>query len=253
MIELNVVTYLIICPLVFLAAVVDSIAGGGGLITLPAYMAVGLPAPLAAGTNKFSSAVGTSVSVLRFFKNGKLHLKAALLSAAFALPGSFLGAQLAMMLGDTLKYIIIGSLPFAAIAGLIKKRDTKEEGNLTIKIAILCGLIGLFVGMYDGLAGPGTGTFLIIGYTALCGFALRESSGTAKVVNFSSNIAALIAFASRGNVLYALAIPAALCGIAGHYIGSGLAIKKGGKVIKPMLYGVVVLIVIKIIYDLVVQ
>ncbi len=178
-----------------------------------------------------------------------MHLRIALLSALFSFIGSSIGANIAILIGEALKYIILILVPIAAIIGLlhINKQRDRVYGK---KLYILAGLIGLLIGLYDGLVGPGTGTFLIMLYSALCGYSLREASGNAKIVNLSSNVSALIVFIIHGQVLYALAIPAAVFGIAGNYIGSHLAIKNGKKIIQPILYIVLIGIFIKIIFDI---
>lgn len=243
--------FLVICPLMFFASFIDSIAGGGGLVSLPAYLALGLPAQIAAGCNKMSAMMGTTFATFRYFKGNKIIILHALASALFALPGSYIGATIAQHISsNTLKIIILGALPFAAIAIFSKKRVVKRELKRWVVI-LLCSVMGFVIGMYDGLVGPGTGTFLIIGYTMLFGYDMTTASGNAKVVNLSSNIAALISFWIGGKVLFLLAIPAGICGIAGGWVGSGLAIKKGEKIIRPMLVVVVVLIFIKILWDIV--
>ena len=250
--QITFITYLIVCPLIFLAGLIDSIAGGGGLISLPIYLAVGLPPATAAGTNKFSAAFGTTFSAINYFKSGNTHVKVAIVSALFAFIGSNLGARFAIMLGESLKYVILGVIPFVALSSFLKLDESNDllEGS---KLFVWAGLIGFVVGMYDGLVGPGTGTFLIILYTAFCGYNLKEASGNSKVVNLSSNVSALIVFMLNGQVLYRLAIPAALFGIAGNYIGSTLAIKNGRKIIRPVLYLVLASIIAKIIYDIIIN
>lgn len=246
--QITFITYLIVCPLIFLAGFIDSIAGGGGLISLPIYLAVGLPPATAAGTNKFSASFGTFFSVYNFFRTGNIHLKIAVISAAFAFIGSSLGAHFAIMLGMTLKYVILGVIPFVAILSFFKIDESNNMITGT-RLFVLAAAIGFIVGMYDGLIGPGTGTILIILYTSLCGYKLKEASGNAKVVNLASNVSALIVFILNGQVFYQLAIPAAFFGIAGNYLGSHLAIKNGKTIIKPILYLVLAGIIVKIVID----
>lgn len=162
--------YLIVCPLVFLAGLVDSIAGGGGLIALPAYLIAGVPAHVALGTNKLSSAMGTTVSTARLAKHGFLKGKVlmAVCSSAAALMGSALGAHLALMV-------------------------------------------------------------------------------PAKVINLSSNIAALVTFIATGNVYYPLGLTAGVCSIAGHYIGAGMVAHDGQKVVRPVVLAVLGVLFIKIV------
>ncbi|MCK5130131.1 MAG: TSUP family transporter [Clostridiales bacterium] len=243
--------YLVICPLMFFASFVDSIAGGGGLISLPAYLALGLPPQLAAGSNKMSASIGALFASFRYFKSNKIILFQALLSAAFALPGSYIGATIAQQISsNALKIIILCGLPIAAIAIFTHRKQSKRHLKRWL-VVVLCAVMGFVIGMYDGLIGPGTGTFLIIGYTMIFGYDMATASGNAKVVNLSSNVAALISFWIGGNVLFLLAIPAGVFGIAGAWVGSGLAIKNGEKFIRPMLLFVMALIFIKIIWDIV--
>lgn len=248
---------IVICPLVFLAGFIDSIAGGGGLISLPAYTAVGLPMHMVLGTNKFSSSFGTLFSVFRFMKSGKVHYKSALSSVAGALVGSFIGAQAALALDDIyLRYVLIIMLPIIAVFILTRRKfgENDKIKEISVKKIVTYSLLsGLLIGAYDGFFGPGTGTFLILIYTGLIGFNMTVASGNAKVVNLASNIAALATFITSGNVLIPLAAPAAVFGILGNWIGSGLAIKNGAKVIRPVLLIALLLLLIKIGYDLIMQ
>lgn len=244
---------LIVCSLVFFAGFMDSIAGGGGIISLPAYLAAGIPPHMALGSNKFSSVIGLTVSSSRFLKSRKVHVKAALIAAVGALGGSAIGARLALFLDERyLQYILIGSLPLLAVFILRNKRvgdQTVPKDHSGTKTLVLSGLAGLIIGCYDGFFGPGAGTFLIIVFNAVIGFDLLTSSGNAKIVNFASNLAAVITFLSTGNVMFSLSIPAAAFSITGNYLGTKLALKNGAKLIKPMFIVVLSLLLIKIIYD----
>lgn len=253
--EVTVQMFLIVCPLVFLAGLVDAVAGGGGLIALPAYLVAGLPPHLASATNKCSSVFGTTVSTLRFLKEGRFHRQAALISAVTALIGSALGARLNLLLSEkALHYVLIVLLPIIAVFLLLHRDfglESKVEALSTGKLLTLSGVIGLALGAYDGFFGPGAGTFMILGFTALCGFDLVTASGNAKVVNLCSNIAAFVTFATAGKILWTLGLPAAVCSIAGHAVGSSLALKKGAKVIRPMFFVVLILLLLRIVWDLI--
>lgn len=243
--------YAVVCPLIFLAGFVDAVAGGGGVLSLPAYLLTGMPAQFAAGSNKFSAASGTIVATVKYFKSNKIDVGVAVLCAVFALPGSFIGAKIAMWLSaDVLKLVMLVAVPLAAMLVLFTKKNHKKRNLKRQVVYIACAFIGFFIGMYDGLIGPGTGTFLILAYTYILGYDLTTSSGNAKVVNLASNLAALVAFAINGFVVYALAIPAAFCAIVGGYLGSHLAIKNGAKFIRPLLYVVLALIFVKLILDI---
>lgn len=248
-----ILTLIVVCPLVFLAGLIDAVAGGGGLISLPAYMAAGLPPHLATGTNKCSSTFGTLFSTLRFMKNKKICYYSAITSAAMALIGSYLGARLNMIVDEKyLKYMLLIALPIIALF-LIFKKDFGEESHMNerkpVQVVILSILSGLLIGAYDGFFGPGTGTFLILIYTGIIGFDLLIASGNAKIVNLASNVAAFITFALGGKILWSIGIPAALFGILGNWVGSGLALKGGKKIIKPMFFVTLGLLMCKIIYD----
>lgn len=246
---------LIVCPLVFLAGFVDAVAGGGGLISLPAYYLTGMAPHAAIASNKFSSCVGTAFSTGRFLKSGSIQPKTALISAAFALAGSFAGAKLALVLSDhALKAAMLVLLPAAAVFILFSKRKAQPDISAfdtlsSRSAAALSALIGLVIGCYDGFFGPGTGTFLIIAYTTLMRFDYKTACGNTKVVNLSSNLAALVTFLLAGKIEYLLAAPAAVCSIAGHWLGSGLAIRRGAKFIRPVMVGVLVLLFSKVAWD----
>lgn len=244
----------VVCPLVFLGGLIDAVAGGGGLITLPAYLLAGLPPHLASGTNKCGNAFGTFLSTGRFLKSGNIHVPSALAGGGMALVGAWLGAQLNMILPEQfLYYVMLAAVPLMAIF-LLFKRDFGTEnrsGELgQHKLLFLAGCIGLVVGCYDGFFGPGAGTFLMIAFTSLCKFDLLTASGNTKVANSASNLASLVTFALSGQVMWSVGIPAAVCGIAGNYIGSGIALRGGAKVIRPMFFVVLTLLVVRLAAEL---
>ncbi|MCL2416034.1 MAG: TSUP family transporter [Defluviitaleaceae bacterium] len=223
---------------VFLAGFIDSIAGGGGLIALPAYIATGIPIHSALGSNKFSSTFGTALSVGVFLKNKKVYLRPIVPSVVCALLGSALGARLALLTNDdVLRQLLIIAVPIVAIFVLIKKdfgehNRTSELSGRTIMLG--SGLASLLIGTYDGFFGPGTGSFLIFVFTFALKFDLVTASGNAKIINLASNIGSLVMFIITGQVLYAIAIPAAFAGVFGNFLGSNLAIKIGPKIIRPV-------------------
>ncbi len=252
----NIEMLLVICPLIFLAAFVDSIAGGGGLISLPAYLFTGMPTHMAYGSNKFSACIGCFFSVYRFLKSGTVYLKVAILSAIFALCGSGLGAKLALILSDQMLRISMTILlPVAAIFIIFKKKTEEDVNRIEelshVAVILLSAAIGFVIGMYDGFFGPGAGTFMLLAYTTLMKFDFRTACGNARVVNLASNFAALVVYMLAGQVMYKIAIPATACSILGYWVGSGLAINKGAKYIKPVMICVITGLFIKIIWDMV--
>lgn len=248
---------IMVCPLIFTAGFVDSIAGGGGLISLPAYLFAGLPIHFAYGTNKFSSTFGTFFSTLRFIKNKQINYKSAAASVSTALIGSYLGAKLAMALDEKyLRYSLAVLLPVVGVFILTRKGFGETDNSLLLSSAKILSMslaAGLLVGIYDGFFGPGTGTFLILIYTQVIGFNIITASGNAKLVNLASNISALTAFIIGGKVYFAIGVPAAVFGILGNWIGAGLAVKKGAKIIKPVLLLVLGILFLKIAFDIIKQ
>lgn len=247
--------YLIVCPLVFLAGFVDAIAGGGGLISLPAYMIAGVPVHLALGTNKISSAMGTSISTARYLKNGYLKggmmIRLAVFASAASLAGSFIGASLSLLVNEsTLEKLLIVILPVVAFYVLRNKSLGDEDRRKPVSdqiMALTAVLAAFFIGSYDGFYGPGTGTFLLLVLTGAAHMSLQKASGLTKVINLSSNIAALITFVVNQNVIYPLGLAAGLFCIAGNYIGSGLVVHNGRKIVRPVILVVLAILFLKII------
>jgi len=247
---------LILCPLVFLAGFVDSVAGGGGLISLPAYLLIGLPAHVAAGTNKVVACIGTSFAAGRYLKSGCVKLKPALLAAAGALLGSFLGTKAALGLNETaLKTVLLCALPLTAVFLAVKKDFGRAAARPTkartpgAQVA-LSAAIGLAIGIYDGLVGPGTGTFMMMAFTAVLGFDLLTSTGCAKIGNLASNVASSVVWLLGGKVMLALVLPAAVFGAAGNLLGARYAIRGGSGKIRGMIFVVLGLMFAKLLYDL---
>jgi uncharacterized membrane protein YfcA len=244
--------FFIVCPLVFLAGFVDSIAGGGGLISLPAYLIAGVPIHFALGTNKCSSAVGAVTASFRYYRNGYVDLILCLPSIAAALTGSALGSFLALGADERyLQWVLIAVLPVTAFYVFKKKDFEVPAAPLSRCRGILVSAIVSFViGGYDGFFGPGTGTFLILLYTGAAKIDPRTASGNAKLVNLSSNLAALVLFLIHRRVILPLGLAAGIFSIAGSYLGSGLVIRRGARVIRYVILAVLGLLFIKIVWDL---
>ena len=247
------ITLLIVCPLVFLSGLVDSIAGGGGLISLPAYLIAGLPAHQALGTNKLSSAIGTAVATFRLARNGYVRARLALPAVVGALAGSAIGAKLALFTPEGIfQILLIGALPVVAVA-LMRKPDLQPDASKVISPAkqlAIVGAISLSIGCYDGFYGPGTGTFMLLAFVAFANLDVRVAAGEKQCANLASNVAALMMFLSAGVVNIQLGLIAAVFGMAGNYIGSGLVMRDGSKVIRPLIIGVLVILFIKVVSDL---
>ena len=229
---------LIVCPLVFLAGFVDSVAGGGGLIAIPAYLLAGLPAQLAAGTNKLTAGCGSVISGVKYVRSGKFQLRPVLFGVVGAIAGSAAGASLAAKMPEAVfKTILLAALPAVAVF-LAVKRD------------IVSLLIGLALGCYDGLVGPGTGTFMIMAFTAFLSMDLVTAAGSSRITNLTANLSAAAVWALNGHVAWRLVLPAAACSLAGNYLGARYAIRGGSKRVRGMIFVVLGLLFAKMLYDL---
>ena len=242
---------LVVCAGIFLSGFVDAIGGGGGLISLPAYLFVGLPTHFALGTNKLSSCIGTAVSTGRYIKKGYVNWALALPSIALAIIGAWCGTRLQLTVSDKyLRFVLIPVL-IAVACVMIKKKELPEEAGDIGKgrQRLIVWTAALIIGMYDGFYGPGTGTFMLLAYTKLAKLGLRTSAGNVKVVNLASNTAAMLTSLAAGTVVIKLGLIAACFSVAGHYVGSGLMIKNGSKVVTPVILTVLGLLLIKLVLE----
>ena len=243
--------YLIVLPLAFLASVVDSISGGGGLISLPAYTLAGLDYGLASGCNKFSASFGTVMATIRYFKSGRILIRPALMAALGSLPGAWLGTRLSMMLSNRFMHVfMLCAIPVVSALVILKKDVERAPRPMNRRTLLTCLGVGLLTGTYDGFFGPGTGTFLILLFTALTGMDMVTASATAKPVTLASNLTSLVTRIAAGQVLFALAVPAMCFSMAGGWIGSKLALRRGAKLVRYVMLGVMALLVIKLAAEL---
>jgi len=244
---------LIVCPLVFFAGFVDSIAGGGGLISLPAYYMAGLPPHLALGTNKLSSSIGMVFSTGTYLREGYIYKPLIPVSVAGALIGSWLGAGSVLLLDERiLRWIMVIVIPVLALVIIFKKDLLSPETREINKVReqITAAVVSLLIGWYDGFFGPGAGMFLMLAFVGILKLDAVTACGNTKVVNFCSNVAALAVFIMAGTVNYALALPGAAFAILGNIIGARLTVKKGAKVIKPVMLVVVLILIVTVVRDL---
>ncbi|MBK9516830.1 MAG: TSUP family transporter [Anaeromyxobacter sp.] len=236
------------------AGTIDAIAGGGGLLTVPALLAAGLPPHLALGTNKGQSVFGSFAAMVKFARAGLIDPARARVGFLAGLVGSLCGAALVLRVPPaTLRPVVLALLAAAALfiglrraappaAGQPPRR--RHRGSLT------AGLVALVIGAYDGFFGPGTGTFLIVASVALLGDGLAEASAGAKVVNFASNLAALALFAARGVVLWKVALPMALGQLCGGWLGAHLAVRRGDGLVRRVVVVVSLALAVKLAFDL---
>lgn len=245
--------YIIICPLVFLAGFIDAIAGGGGLISLPAYIFTGLPVINCIATNKMSSSMGTTIATVKYAKGGFIPWKLALFCIPCAFAGSTIGANIALSISnEVFRIIMLIILPLTAVYVLTRKELTsKKEPHSSKVMLILSMLIAFAIGIYDGFYGPGTGTFLILLLTAIGRMRVEEANGLTKTINLSTNIAALTVYIINGQVLLPLGIVAGCFNIVGNYLGASKFTSGGTKIVKPIMVLVIVIFFIKVINEVI--
>jgi uncharacterized membrane protein YfcA len=245
--------FCVLSALVFVAGIVDALAGGGGLITLPAYLSVGLSPSLVLGTNKLGSTIGTVVSVLRYNRSLKLRWRPFLPVIAASLLGSFGGARLALLLDPSyLRPLLLLALPLVGFAifsdpgfgGTARHERFTRRQLLGRSCAVASA-----VGVYDGFFGPGAGTFFALGFTAACGYGLLEATTRAKILNLSTNVAALAAFLAAGKLDLRLGLAMGLASMAGHAVGAHLGVRKGASVIRPVVFLVCAGLFAKLAWD----
>ena len=231
------------------AGLVDAIAGGGGLLTLPALLHAGLTPHLALGTNKGQSVFGSGAALLRFARAGMLQRRRSGWSFAAGFAGSVTGAAIVTQVdANALKPMVIGLLIAAAVLVLLPRRSGATPSRRPLLAALA---IALAIGFYDGFFGPGTGTLLIVGYMWILAEVPQAASANAKVVNFASNIAAVIAFAANGMIVWQLSLPMAAGQFIGGTLGAHVVLTRGGTIVRFAAVTVALCLVAKLTFDLV--
>ena len=250
--DLSIITFLIVCPLTFLGGFVDAVAGGGGLISLPAYMIAGLPVHNAIATNKLSSGMGTTIATYRLARLGYIPWRKAALCIVMAVIGSSTGAKLALMVdADLFKKLMLVIIPLTAIYVMRNKNmDEPKEPLGDRQTVIRASIVALLIGVYDGFYGPGTGTFLILLLSGFAHISLKESNGIAKSINLTTNLSSLAVYLMNGKVIILLGLAGGLFGIVGNYIGVTFFKNKGAKAVRPLMIVVLVIFFIKILTEI---
>jgi uncharacterized membrane protein YfcA len=248
----TIVSLIILC---FTAGFIDAVIGGGGLIQLPAMLInfPSTPLPVIFGTNKIASLAGTGTAALQYARKIKFDYKILLTIAAFAAAASFAGARVVSHINvQALKPAILVILIVIAVYTFFKKDLGKVRVHHISRpqqIARGC-VMGLVVGFYDGFYGPGTGSFLVLGFVMLLGFEFVEASAYSKVVNCMTNLGALFVFISQGKYMLQVAILMAVCNVAGNFIGSRIALKKGNEFVRIFFLLIVMLMITRYGYDI---
>lgn len=245
-------TTALLCAAAFAAGTIDAIAGGGGLITVPALLASGLPTHIVLGTNKGQSTFGSMSALINYWRGGAIDRERVVRSFVSGFVGSLGGAALVLVVPPaTLRPVVLALLVGVAAALAFRPALGERAGEplAAREAAIASVLIAGGVGAYDGFFGPGTGTFLIMAYVAWMHDAMTRASANAKVVNFASNLAALSIFAYRGVVRWEVALPMAAAQFLGGALGARLTLRTGPRLVRVAVLAVVVALALKLASD----
>jgi uncharacterized membrane protein YfcA len=248
--DLTLTLTLLLLGAAFMAGFIDSIAGGGGLIALPALLLTGFSPVEALGTNKLQGLFGSSSATFAYARKGHVDLKAQLPSAALSAAGSALGAILATVIPGE---IFRAFLPFLLVAIAFYFAFKPNMGDIDRARRLSPFLFGLLVvpliGFYDGVFGPGAGSFFMLAFVALAGYGLLKATAHTKLLNFASNLGGFAVFAFVGVISWKIGLMMGVAQFAGAQVGSRLAMKNGSRIIKPLLVITCVALAIKLISD----
>lgn len=242
-------TLLILALVGFAAGFIDSIAGGGGLLSVPALLLAGLSPAEALGTNKAQSLFGSGSATLAYASKGHVDHRELKLSFALSAGGSACGALLATLVSaDFLKAFLPVLLIAIALYFAVKPDVSDLPGRERVRPALFAATIVPAIGFYDGILGPGTGSFFMLAYVALAGLGLLKATAQTKLLNFASNIGAFAVFALSGVIFWKIGIAMGIGQFIGARLGAGLAMKNGAKLIKPLLVAVCIALSAKLLF-----
>lgn len=250
--ELSIEMLIFLVGAGFIASFIDSVVGGGGLISVPALMMTGLSPVVVLGTNKMAAFMGSITSTIAFMRSGKIDLKLIRYLFPLSVIGSALGVFTVQMIpADFLKPIVVGMLVIVTIYSLMKKDwgEISTYHGMNQKTAVLSGIIAFTLGFYDGFFGPGTGSFLLFAFLCI-GFDFIMSAGNARALNFGSNISAMLVFACLDLVNYTYALPMGLGMILGAVAGTRMALVKGAAYVRPLFIFMSLILIGKQLFDI---
>ncbi len=247
--SISLLTYIFLFIFGFLAGFVDSIAGGGGLISLPALLFAGLPPQVALGTNKLQSSFGSFTASVNYINNKKADIKKSVTGIIFVFIGASAGTSLVQIIESGLLQRIIPFLLLLVLLYMIFSPDIKDyDRHARINERLFYIVFGLAIGFYDGFFGPGTGNFWVVLFIALLGFNVVKATAYTKIMNFTSNFAALIFFAIGNNICYRTGLVMAAGQLIGARLGSNMVIRRGNRIIKPLFILIVTIIILNLFY-----
>lgn len=243
--------FFIVCPLLFLSGLIDAVGGGGGLISLPAYLLAGLPYQVAMGCNKLSCSFGIVVTTARFLKKGFLNIKLAIPTVFASMLGSTIGAKVMLLIDNAfMEKLLLILLPVSALVVMLPgafRTEPKWEGKPGPIVWLKSIAVALFMGFYCGFYGPGSGTFMILAFTMLVGMSTPQANAHTKIINLTANITTLTVLLQEGNIPIALGLAGAGCHMLGSYIGSGIAARNNIKITRSIVLFVLALLFLKIL------
>jgi uncharacterized membrane protein YfcA len=233
----------------FLAGFVDAIAGGGGLIAIPALLTAGVPPIAALATTKLQSAVGTTIAVATYARNGYVDLRALWPTMLLGFAAAFLGALWVKNIDTSFLDVAVPvALIAIAVYFTVAPRLTDEDRRTRLSLAFFAPVLGFFLGFYDGGFGPGTGSFLTMGFVMLFGLGLTKAAGHTKAVNLMTNFGALALFIPSGDVIWSAAIAMATGQLAGGYLGARVGIRFGARLIRPLVIAISVILALRLLF-----
>ncbi|MBU1176144.1 MAG: TSUP family transporter [Alphaproteobacteria bacterium] len=232
------------------AGFIDAIAGGGGLISVPALLSAGLPPIATLATNKMQSVVGTTIAALTFGRKGFFALRQMVLPIAATFAGAYLGA-LSVKQVDTslLASVVPAALVLIALYFLVSPRLTDSDRAARLGFAVFVPITGFLIGFYDGLFGPGTGSFFTLAFVSLFGLGVTRAAGHTKLLNATSNYAALALFIPAGDVVWSVALTMAAGQLAGGYLGALTGIRFGASIIRPLVVVVSIAMALRLLFS----
>lgn len=230
------------------AGFVDAIAGGGGLISLPALLAAGIPPIAAFGTNKVQSVIGTAMAATTYWRKGFISLPDLVVPIGLTFVGAFLGAAAAKQIDTSiLSYAVPVALIVIALYFTFAPKLSDADSHARLGFATFVPVMGFVIGFYDGIFGPGTGSFLTMGFVVLFGLGVTRAAGNTKVLNLTSNLGALALFIPSGDVVWSAAIVMAIGQLIGGYLGAMTGIRFGAKLIRPLVVVVSIVLAIRLL------
>jgi uncharacterized membrane protein YfcA len=247
--ELTADIIALLAAVAFIAGAIDAMAGGGGLLTIPALMAAGIPPVAAIATNKLQSSFGTASAFLAYLRAGHVDVRRFAIPAATAFAGSVGGAIVVQLVDSAFLGVLVPVLLIAmALYFLLAPPMSDLDRHSLLGLAGLSGVMAV-IGFYDGFFGPGTGSFFTTALVALGGLGLIRAIATTKMLNLSTNIAALIAMIAGGQVIWLLGLAMAVANVMGAQVGAMLAMRFNGRGVRPLLVVMSIALTVKLLAD----